>query len=158
MTGPTVVAKSEQISKPRLHAKIMRGWARAIDRMGKGAFADAIECSAQALDKQLAGSMPSLETLDRALAAEPTILDDWLAARGKRLVDQDATCDVDDMSLLIARVMVMIQEAEHPEGPGGRTIVPQEYLGGEKIIRELHAVTGQWLERCSAIRRPREVA
>ena len=82
MTGPTVVAKSEQISKPRLHAKIMRGWARAIDRMGKGAFADAIECSAQALDKQLAGSMPSLETLDRALAAEPTILDDWLAARG----------------------------------------------------------------------------
>ncbi|MBB4611648.1 hypothetical protein [Sphingomonas yabuuchiae] len=158
MTVPTVVAKAEPISKPRLHAKIMRGWARAIDRMGKGAFLDAIECSTQALDKQLAGSMPSLETLDRALTAEPTVLDDWLAARGKRLVDQDATCDVDDMGLLMARVLVMIQEAEHPEGPGGRTIVPQEYLNGEKIMRELHAVTGRWIEKCSDLRRPREVA
>lgn len=154
----TVVPKTEQLTKACLHAKIMRGWARAIDKHGKGRFADLLDISTVALDKQLSGSMPSFEVIDRALTVEETILDDWFRAKKKRLVDENAVCDVDDFSLLITRVLLMIQEAEHPEGPGGRTIVPQEYLAGEVLIRELHGATGKWLERCADIRRPREVA
>lgn len=148
----TVVSKPERLTKPALHAKVMRGWARAIDKHGKGAFADMLEISTVALDKQLAGSMPTLEVIDRALDVEESVLDDWLKAKGKRIVDAGAVCDVDDFSLLITRVLLMIQEAEHPDGPGGRTVVPQEYLGGEKLIRDLHAATGRWLERCDEIR------
>ncbi|WP_128082273.1 hypothetical protein [Sphingomonas sp. Ant20] len=124
MTGPTVVANAERLTKAQLHAKVMRGWARGIDRHGKGTFADRIECSIQALDKQLAGSLPTLETIDRAMDAEPSVLDDYFEAKGKRLVDKEAVCDADDCGLLIARVLVMLNEAEHPNGPGGRAIVP----------------------------------
>ena len=154
MTGPTVVAALQRLTKQQLHAKVMRGWARGIDRHGKGTFADRIECSIQALDKQLAGSLPTLETIDRAMDAEPSVLDDYFEAKGKRLVDKEAVCDADDCGLLIARVLVMLNEAEHPNGPGGRAIVPQEYLAGEKLMRDLHAVSARWIQRCTEIRQP----
>jgi hypothetical protein len=154
MTGPTVVANAERLTKAQLHAKVMRGWARGIDRHGKGTFADRIECSIQALDKQLAGSLPTLETIDRAMDAEPSVLDDYFEAKGKRLVDKEAVCDADDCGLLIARVLVMLNEAEHPNGPGGRAIVPQEYLAGEKLMRDLHAASARWIQRCTEIRQP----
>ena len=154
----TVVVKNDPLPKHRLHAKIMRGWTRAIDKRGKGGFADDIDCSGPGLDKQLNGSMPTLETIDRALCVEPSVLDDWLAFRGLRVVSEESVCDTDDMSLLIARVLVMLQEAEHPDGPGGRTIVPQEYLAGEKLMRELHVASGRWMEKCRQLRQLREVA
>lgn len=154
----TVVRKCSKLSKPELHAEILKGWARGISRHGgQGAFADKLEISTTALGKHLTGSLPCFETLDKALDAEPTVLDDYLKRKGKRLVDEDAVCDVDDMGLLLARVLVMIQEAEHPNGPGGRTVVPQEFLAGESIMRDLNAASARWLEKCSEIRRPRAV-
>jgi hypothetical protein len=155
----TVVVKPQPLSKARLHAKLMRGVSRGIDKAGgKGRFADAIDLSVQALDKQLSGSMPGVEVLDRMMDAEPSVLDDWMRAKGKRIVDEDAVCDSDDLNVLLARVSLMLAEAEHPDSPGGRTIVPQEYLTGEEAIRKLHAMTGRWLARCADIRRPRAVA
>lgn len=158
MTDTTVVANRDPLPKPRLHAKLMRGWARIIDKMGKGAFADALGATTAGIDKQLAGSMPGLEMIDLALCLDDTVLDDWLKFRGKRLVDDNAVCDVDDMGLLMARVLVMIQEAEHPDSPGGRSITHTEYLNGEKLMRDIHAASGRWIDQCTAIRRPREVA
>ncbi len=156
MIHDTVVGEQTPLTKQRLHAKLMRGVSRGIDNAGgKGRFADAIDLSVQALDKQFAGSMPSVEVLDRMMDAEPTVLDDWMRAKGLRIVAENAVCDSDDLGLLLARVQLMLQEAEHPDGPGGRTVVPQEYLAGEKVVRELHALTGRWIERCSALRRPR---
>jgi len=154
----TVVAKPERLTRERLHSKIMRGFSRAIDIHGRGTFLDQIDLSRQALDKQLSGSMPNVEVLDRAMDVEPSILDDWMRAKGKRIVDENAVCDSDDLGLLLARVQLMLQEAEHPDGPGGRSVVPQEYLAGEKVVAELHALTGRWLQRCVEIRRPRVAA
>lgn len=148
-----VVGEQRPIPKPQLHALIMLGWARAVAKHGKGGFADALESSTQALDKQFAGSMPSLEMIDRALCADDTVLDDWLKARGKRLVDSDAVCDVDDASVLIARLMLWFQEATHPDSPGGRAIVHTELLDAELMIRRLHQATGNWI---SAINTHRE--
>ena len=158
MADQTVVANRATIAKPRLHAKLMQGWNRIIDKMGKGAFADALGCSTVAIDKQLTGSMPGFDLIDAAFCIDPSVLDDWLQHRGMRLCAIDAACDADDMGLLMARVLVLIQEAEHPDSPGGRSITHTEYLNGEKLMRQLHAATGRWVDRCTDIRRPREVA
>lgn len=154
----TVVGNRRDLSKPQLHSLLMQGWARAIAKLGKGRFADALGISTAAVDKQLVGSMPGFEFIDAALDACPTVLDEYLREKGKRLVDEDAVCDSDDASLLIARLMVKLAEAEHPDSPGGRAVVHTELLGMELLIRQLHRATGNWLGQIEALRRPRDVA
>jgi len=158
MSAATVVPERAPLPKQRLHAKLMRGWVRIIDAIGKGAFADKLGCTTAGIDKQVSGSMPGLDIIDAAFCIDDTVLDDWLAYHGKRLVDEQAVCDVDDMGLLLSRVLVMLNEAEHPDGPGGRAIIHTEYLGGERLMRDIHAASGRWIDNCTAIRRPREVA
>ena len=156
-TGKTVVSKASRLSKPTVHALLMGGWARGIAENGKGKFADALEISTVALDKQLTGSMPGFDIIDKALDACPTVLDDYLTAKGLRIVDESAVCDTDDASLLIARLLVKLQEAEHPDSPGGRSVVHSELLGMEKLIRDLHGATGNWMHQIDQLRRPRVV-
>lgn len=154
----TVVAKAQRLTKPRLHALLMEGWSRAIVKLGKGKFADAVEISGTALDKQLTGSMPGFDIIDKAFDACPTVLDEYFRAKGKRLVDEEAVCDTDDASVIIARLMLWLQEAEHPNSPGGRRVVHTELAQAETLIRQLHGATGNWLVQIEAMRRPREVA
>lgn len=154
----TVVSSNRSLNKPQCHSLLMQGWSRAIAKLGKGRFADAIGISGPALDKQLVGSMPGFDCIDAALDACPTVLDEYLRAKGKRLVDEEAVCDTDDASLLIARLLVKLHEAEHPDSPGGRLVVHSELLGMELLIRQLHGATGNWLAQIEALRRPREVA
>ncbi len=154
----TVVSQTRRLTKPQCHAHLMEGWSRAIVKLGKGKFADAIEISGPALDKQLTGSMPGFDCIDRAFDVCPTVLDEYLGAKGKRVVDQEAVCDTDDASLLIARLLVKLQESEHPDSPGGRNIVHSELLGMENLVRDLHRQTGNWLAKIDEIRRPRSVA
>lgn len=154
-TKQTVVRKCSKLGKPDLHAKLMEGWTRCIARFGKGSFADALEISTVGLDKQLTGSMPDFATIMDAFDHDDTVLDDVLTAKGKRLVPIDAACDIDDASLLLSRALVMIHEAEHPDGPGGRAITHNEYLDGEQLMRELQATATRWLAKCADIRRPR---
>lgn len=158
MSDETVVSETTPLPSPQLHAKLMRGWGRIIDRMGKGAFADKIQCGVPGLNKQLTGSMPSFEVIDRAFAFDKHVLDDWLAAHKMRAVAANAVCDIDDMQLVLARALVMLNEAEHPDGPGGRAITHQEYLAGEAMMRELQAASANWLQKCTNIRRPTSVA
>lgn len=159
MTHPnTVVGETAPLTKQQLHAKLMRGWARGIDRHGKGAFADALDVTPPALDKQLSGSFPSFETLDKALDAEPTVLDDYFAAKGRRLVDKNAVCDVDDAAVLITRLLLWLQESQHPDSPGGRAVVHSELLPAEFMIRQLHTATGNWIESINSHRRGSEEA
>ena len=154
----SVVAKAQRLSKPKVHALLMEGWTRAIATLGKGKFADALEISTVALDKQLTGSMPGFDIIDKAMDACPTVLDEYIRAKGKRIVDENAVCDTDDASLLIARLLVKLQEAEHPDSPGGRSIVHSELLGMENLIRQLNGATSNWLHQIEQMRRPRSVA
>lgn len=152
MQRTTVVGSKPSLTKPRLHSLLMQGWARAISKMGKGAFTDAVDISTQALDKQLVGSLPSFETIDKAFDICPSILDEYMAEKGKRIVDAESVCDTDDASVLIARLMLWLQEAQHPESPGGRRIVHTELVGAETVIRQLHGATGNWLARIGELR------
>lgn len=158
MLHRTVVGEKRPLSKPRLHALLMEGWSRAIVKLGKGAFADKIGVSAPALDKQLTGSMPGFDVIDAALDVCPTVLDEYLREKGLRLVDQEAVCDTDDASLLIARLLVKLQEAEHPDSPGGRAVIHTELFDMEALIRQLHGQTGNWINQIETLRRPRSVA
>lgn len=155
---PPVVGETRKLRKPQLHGLLMQGWARAIAKHGKGSFADQVEVSVTALDKQLTGSMPGFDCIDKALDACPTVLDEYLAEKGKRLVDADAVCDTDDASVLVARLMLWLQEAQHPESPGGRRIVHTELTGAETVIRQLHGATGNWLAAIRQLREPSEAA
>lgn len=154
----TIVRKCSKISKSRLHDLLMVGWSRSIAKFGKGPFAEAIELTTAAIDKQLASSMPGFEHIVDVYGFDAQVLDDVAKALGVRIVPEDAVCDTDDLHVLLARALVKISEAMHPESPGGRTIVHSEYLDGEAVMRELHAASGRWLAACSDIRKPREVA
>jgi hypothetical protein len=148
----TVVGETTRLTKPRLHSLLMQGWARAIAKHGKGGFADKVEITGPALDKQLTGSTPTFEVIDRALDACPTVLDEYFDAKGLRLVAREAVCDTDDASVHIARLMLWLQEAQHPDSPGGRRIVHTELVGAEVLIRALHGATGNWLAQITNLR------
>jgi len=147
-----VVRNRSKLTKLEIHSVLMAGWNRAIMLHGKGGFADKLGISATALNKQLTGSMPDMETIDRAFDAEPSILDDYLARKGKELVDVGSVCDVDDASVLVARLLLWLNEAQHPNSPGGRNIVHSELLPAEFMIRQLHQATGNWLAEIAQLR------
>jgi hypothetical protein len=154
MTQPaSVVGQRRPLTKGELHAKLMIGWARAVATCGgKAAFAERMDMTSEALRKQSNGSFPGLDMIDRAFDIEPTVLDDWLLAKGKRVVDEGAVCDTDDASILVARLMLWLQEVQHPDSPGGRSIVHTELIPAEQLIRQLHGATGNWLARISELR------
>lgn len=143
----TVVHSASSLTKLELHAKLMRGWSRAIERLGKGAFADKLGISTAGIDKQLTGSLPGFDLIDHALDLEPTVLDDWLRAKGLRLVDRDSVCDTDDVSVLVSKLLNKLLEAQHPDSPGGRRIVPTEVFDMEHLLREVVRVASTLLDQ-----------
>lgn len=154
----TIVRNCSMIGKAGLHDLLMIGWQRAIAKFGKGPFAEALEISTVAVDKQLSGSMPDFSLIVNAYGFDSEVLDDVLDEMGLRIVPKEAACDTDDLNLLLARALVKLNEATHPDGPGGRTIVHTEYLDGELVMRSLHKAAGAWIERCAVIRGDRAVA
>lgn len=158
MVRPPVVRNCSKLPKAELHDLLMVGWQRAVARHGRGAWTDALEITDEALRKQLNGSMPSFETVVDAYSCAGDVLDDLLDRLGSRIVPKDATCDTDDLRVLLARVMLKLQEAVHPTSPGGAAIVHQEYLDAEAEMRALHKLSGDWIQMCADIRKPRSVA
>jgi hypothetical protein len=153
MANPdTVVAAPQRLTKQQLHAKLMRGWSRAIDNHGRGVFMDALDISSQGLTKQVGGSMPDFEMIDRAFDLEPTVIDDWLKSKGVRIVDRDAVCDSDDLCVLVSRLLHKLIAAEHPDSPGGRRIVPSEIFDMEKDLADLVRKATGLLDKAAAYR------
>lgn len=145
-------SQSQQLTKPELHSLVMAGWQRGIIHHGKGGWADKLEISSTALDKQLTGSMPGMECIDKALDHEPTVLDDYMTRKGKKIVDEDAPTNAAELMLLVARVNLKLAEYSHPDSPAGVETAHSEYLDGEALMRDLHAASGRWIERCNQIR------
>ena len=158
MQRTTIVRKGGRIGKARLHDLLMVGWQRCVAKFGREAFADELEISTEALRKQLSGSMPDFSTIVAAYCIDDDVLSEVLDALGVRIVPKEAACDVDDLNVLMARALVKINEATHPDGPGGRTITHSEYLDGELVMRQIHKASGAWVEQCAVIRGHRSVA
>ncbi len=72
--------------KHRVSTLLAAGWARVIARVGKGAFADRLECSENTISNALAGkTTPELHTALNSLAVDHTALDEVLASYGFRI-------------------------------------------------------------------------
>jgi hypothetical protein len=147
-----VVRVCAKLTKPELHALLMTGWARAIAKFGKGAFADAIETTGAGIDKQLSGSMPGFETIMDAFDHDPSVLDDLFRLKRKRIVDDESTCETGDALILMSKLLTWLAEAQHPNSPGGKRVVPSEIGGAESLIREVHIATGNWLDQLNSHR------
>jgi hypothetical protein len=154
----TIVRKCGPFSKARLHDQLMVGWQRCVARYGKQPFAEALEITTVALDKQLQSSMPDFSLIVNARSFDEDVLNEILDDLGLRIVSKEAVCDTDDLNVLLARALVKINEAQHPSSPAGRAIAHSEYLDGEELMRALHTASGEWLQACANIRKPREVA
>ncbi len=153
----TIVRKCSTPSKAALHDLLMIGWQRCVSSYGKGTFADALGISTVAVDKQLAGSMPGFEHIVEATSFDPHVLDDVLAAMGKRVIDAEGEIDADDLSVALAMVLLWTKRAEHPDSPGGRRIVHSEIAEAETMLRQIHKITGDLLGNLADARKPRVV-
>lgn len=148
-----VSSKRRPLSKADLHAKLMTGWSRAVATCGgQGGFLDRMDIVRPTLTGHFSGSFPSFELIDRAYDIDQSILDDWLAEKGARIVDRDAVCDTDDVSVLVSRLLNKLVEAQHPDSPGGRRIVGPEILAMDDLLREVVRVASSLIDQGTAYR------
>ena len=146
----TSVPKAQRPTEQEFHARMIAGLARAAVRLGgQGALADKMDITPKGLEKIFKGGATHPKRLFDLLDHDPHVLDDIANGYGVRIVDKEAVCDRDDASVLVARLMLWLQEAQHPDSPGGRNIVHTELLPAELLIRQLHGATGNWLARIS---------
>lgn len=155
MASKTVVRKRQHVTEQRFHALMIAGLARAaVSLGGKGALADRMDLTGAGLAKIFAGGMTNPKRLWDLLEHEPTALDDVAKAYGWKLVDKDSVCDTDDVAVLLARLLLWLESAKHPQSPGGRRIVTSELTPVEAVIRELHGATGAWIDIIDEARAP----
>lgn len=80
------------VPKHRVSALLAAGWARVCAKMGKGAFADALEATEKTVENAMAGrTLPEAHTVFNSLRADETALDEVLASYGFRLTPLHAT-------------------------------------------------------------------
>lgn len=156
-----VLPSKPDVNEAKFHNAMIRGLSRAADALGSlKALAFVMDISTKQLGNIMAGASTDPKRLWDAHIAAPDadVMNDIAELYGKRLVDKNATCDTDNLNVLLARVLLMVNEATHPDSPGGRAIVHTEYLDGETLMRQVHTMSANWLEQCAQIRRPRGVA
>ncbi|MEH3107123.1 MAG: hypothetical protein PGN09_07535 [Sphingomonas fennica] len=159
MRPASVVPETTFPTEAEFRAAMLAGLARAERQTSRKVLAFAMDVTTKQLGNIMeAGSMPAPKRLWDALGAEETALDDIARLYGLRLVPQDATCDSDDAGVVLASLLQALLKAEHPDSPGGRTVVPQELLGMETLVRAVHAKTGKMIACIDEHRRPRVVA
>jgi hypothetical protein len=152
MTG-TVVPEMKDVTEHDFRAAMLAGLARCEKKSSDKALAFVMDITTKQLTNiQDKGATPSAKRLWDAHGAYGTGLEDIAALYGLRLVSKEAVCDVDDASVLIARLLLWLHECQHPESPGGRSVVHTELLPAEFMIRQLHQATGDWLAEIASLR------
>ena len=94
----TILPKTERLTKDRAKALVGAGLHRAVTAHGKDQVRLAGGCSRKSVDLALSHTnLTSLDVLLNMLDLDPTILDEVLAVRGKKLVPLDAAPSADLM-------------------------------------------------------------
>jgi len=147
-----IVPETTSVTEAQFMAAMIAGLARAEKNVGTKALAFTMDVTVKQLGNILAGAATHPKRLWDAMAADESAQADIAALYGKRLVDKEAVCDVDDASVLITRLLLWLHEAQHPDSPGGRAVVHTELLPAEFLIRQLHQATGNWLAQIAQAR------
>lgn len=104
-----------------------------------------LDLSKTALGKVFTGSKTNAKVPWDALLADPTALQDIAALYGVTIAPAEPTVDFGPLSVLLAQAALVVAQTPDPKH--------QDYLKHEALMRELHAATGAWIERCRAVRR-----
>lgn len=148
-----VVPGTVDVTEAEFLGAMVAGLARAEKKVGTRALANQMDVSTKQLGNIMAGASTHPKRLFDVLKSDVTALDDVAKLYGKRLVNKEAVCDVDDASVLITRLLLWLHESQHPDSPGGRNVVHTELLPAEFMIRQLHQATGDWIAQISDIRK-----
>lgn len=103
-------------------------------------------------------SMPSPDKVWNLLAHDDTAHDELDAAFGMKKVPADALCSTDPLTRDLIALANEVAQSEDPDSPGGIVVTDHELLQkDEHRMRRIHNTLGVWLDRISAMRRPRAV-
>lgn len=151
MPDNRVVSETAPVRQQEFHAALIEGLARAARKLGgRGALADALDMTPQALGKVFNGSMPCVKRLFDALSRDEHILDDVAALYRKKIVPRRP--DEASVALPLAAALHKVIEAE-ADGVKDH----QELLEMEPELRRAEKVLCGLIEQINEIRRPREV-
>ena len=104
-------------------------------------------------------SLPSADKLWNLLAYDATAHDEMDALYGFRTVPLDALCSTDPLTRDLIALANEVAQSEDVNSPGGITVTDHELLQkDEHRMRRVYNTLGVWLDRISAMRRPRSVA
>lgn len=158
-TRNPVVRNIKPLDEDDFHGHFMALLGRLIRNHGQAKVAQALGyTSKRQLANLMNGSLPSLLGYYNLLALEPTAHDEIDHAYGQQKVPDGAKCSSDPLTLDLITLARDVAEAESAHSHGKQTITDGELRGmNESLIRKVHHVTGSWLERLEAIRRPRAV-
>lgn len=155
----SVVPKIAALDEDEFHGHFMALLGRLIRDHGPAKVAQALGYTSK---RQLAnltnGSLPGLRAFYNLLALDETGHDEIDAAYQQKKVARSAVCSTDPLTIALITLARDVAEAEDHESPGGHAVVDGELRDmDEGLIRKVHRVTGTWLNRLEAMRRPRAV-
>lgn len=103
-------------------------------------------------------SIPTADKIWNLLARDDTAHDELDAAFGLKKVPVDALCSTDPLTRDLIALANEVAQSEDPDSPGGIVVTDHELLQkDEHRMRRIHNTLGVWLDRISAMRRPRAV-
>lgn len=155
----SVVRNPISLDEDEFHGHFMAMLGRLIRDHGPSKVAQALGYTSK---RQLAnltnGSLPTLRGYYNLLVLEATAHDEVDKAYGSKKVAAGAVCTSDPLTLSLITLARDVAEAEAPGSPGEHLVTDGELRAmDESLIRKVHRVTGTWLDRLEAHRRPRAV-
>jgi len=149
-----VVPETSSVTEDEFHGALAAGLGRAERKVGAKTLAYIMDCTTKQLRNIFGGSVPHPKRLFDAHVALPDagVFDDIGELYGCKIVARDGADNLADLTLTLARALVMIREVQHPNSPGGEEVVHSEYLAGEALMREINNAAAAWIERCAVIR------
>lgn len=153
-----VVPKAKPLTEEQFKATFLQTLNRLIRHHGEATVAMWLGVSVRHMGNIQKGSLPSADKIWNLLAHDESAHDELDGEFGHRNVAKDAVCSNDPLTLALITVARDVAEAEAPDSPGGIGVVDDEIRRmDEPLLRKINRVTGTWLDRLEAMRRPRAV-
>lgn len=152
-------------STPPTETDYRNAWLTTVARLcsahGEDRVAQWLGVSVRHLQRNIRSgtSLPTPDKLWGLLSYDATAHDEMDALYGFRTVPLDALCSTDPLTRDLIALANEVAQSEDPESPGGVKVTDHELLlKDEHRMRRVYNTLGVWLDRISAMRRPRSVA
>lgn len=159
MQRSNVVPKAVPLTEEQFKATFLQTLNRLIRNHGEATVAMWLGVSVRHMGNIQKGSLPSADKIWNLLAHDESAHDEMDGEFGHRNVPKESVCSSDPLTLALITVARDVAAAEAPDSEGGVGVVDAEIRQmDENLLRKINRVTGTWIHRLEAMRRPREVA